>query len=121
MLSSVVGSRHAPAHRGNEKGRVERSVQYVRANFFAARPFTTLEDFTRQAWEWCGQGASQRRWPGGLGLTVAQAFEQDQPRLLPPQRLLDSMEVSRSLTLLATPAGRFGAAPANAIGCRLAR
>lgn len=25
------------------------NVQYVRSSFFAARPFTTLEDFNRQA------------------------------------------------------------------------
>ena len=30
------------------KGRVERTIQYVRHRFFAARPFTTLEDFNRQ-------------------------------------------------------------------------
>ena len=35
--------------RGNEKGRVERAIQYVRSSFFAARPFLTLEDLNRQA------------------------------------------------------------------------
>jgi transposase len=35
--------------RGNEKGRVERAIRYVRESFFAARPFTTLEDFNAQA------------------------------------------------------------------------
>jgi len=72
----------APA-RGNEKGRVERSVQYVRSSFFAARPFTTLQDFNRQALAWCQQIAQQRSWPGGPGLTVDQAFQQEQPRLVP--------------------------------------
>jgi transposase len=44
--------------RGNEKGRVERAIQYIRSSFFAARPFTTLEDFNRQARIWCeGPGA----------------------------------------------------------------
>lgn len=72
----------APA-RGNEKGRVERSVQYVRSSFFAARPFTTLKDFNRQALDWCQQITQPRSWPGGQGLTVGQAFQQEQPRLLP--------------------------------------
>src|SRR5262245_3484140 len=31
--------------RGNEKGRVERAIQYIRHSFFAARPFTDLDDF----------------------------------------------------------------------------
>src|SRR5947199_3334379 len=32
--------------RGNEKGRVERAIQYVRGSFFAARPFTTSRTST---------------------------------------------------------------------------
>ena len=50
--------------RGNEKGRVERAIQYVRRSFFAARPFTTLEDFNRQALRWRDEVAHRRPWPG---------------------------------------------------------
>jgi len=57
--------------RGNEKGRVERTIQYVRQSFFAARPFTTLEDFNRQALAWREQIAHQRPWPGDDSRTVA--------------------------------------------------
>jgi transposase len=71
----------APA-RGNEKGRVERAIQYVRDSFFAARPFTTLEDFNRQALVWRDQVAHHRPWPGGGSGTVAEAFEEEQPFLL---------------------------------------
>ncbi len=69
--------------RGNEKGRVERAIQYVRSSFFAARPFTTLEDFNRQALAWRDQIAHQRPWPGDDARTVAQVFEEEKPRLLP--------------------------------------
>jgi hypothetical protein len=69
--------------RGNEKGRVERAIQYVRSSFFAARPFTTLEDFNRQALEWRDQIAHQRAWPGDDSRTVAQVFQEEKPRLLP--------------------------------------
>src|SRR3989441_1176232 len=69
--------------RGNEKGRVERTIQYVRHRFFAARPFTTLEDFNRQALAWRDQVAHQRPWPGDDSRTVAQVFEEEQARLLP--------------------------------------
>src|SRR5438876_1532688 len=41
--------------RGNEKGRVERAIQYARGSFFAARSFTTLTDFNRQALDWRNQ------------------------------------------------------------------
>ena len=69
--------------RGNEKGRVERAIQYVRSSFFAARPFTTLEDFNRQALAWRDQIAHQRPWPGDDSRTVAQVFQEEKPRLLP--------------------------------------
>jgi transposase len=35
--------------RGNEKGRVERAIRYVRDNFFAARAFADLADLNAQA------------------------------------------------------------------------
>src|SRR5580693_6463479 len=34
--------------RGNEKGRVERAIRYVRDNFFAARIFADLDDLNVQ-------------------------------------------------------------------------
>lgn len=69
--------------RGNEKGRVERAIRYVRDSFFAARPFTTLADFNRQACRWRDEIAHQRRWPGDDSRTVAEALEEERPRLLP--------------------------------------
>ena len=68
---------------GWEKGRVERAIQYVRSSFFAARPFTTLEDFNRQALTWRDQVAHQRPWRGDDSRTVAQVFEEEKTRLLP--------------------------------------
>ena len=68
---------------GNQKGRVERAIRYVRDSFWAGRPFTTLAECNRQALIWRDQVAHQRRWPGGDHLTVAEAFEQERPRLLP--------------------------------------
>jgi len=38
--------------RGNEKGRVERAIRYVRDSFFAARTWTSLEDLNAQALAW---------------------------------------------------------------------
>jgi transposase len=69
--------------RGNEKGRVERAISYVRHSFFAARPFTTLEDFNRQARQWRDTVAHQRRWPGGDARTVDEAFQEERTRLIP--------------------------------------
>jgi transposase len=48
--------------RGNEKGRVERAIRYIRDSFFAARQFTTLDDLNAQACQWCQGLAADRRW-----------------------------------------------------------
>jgi transposase len=68
---------------GNQKGRVERAIRYVRDSFWAGRAFTTLAECNRQALLWRDQVAHRRRWPGGDHLTVAEAFQQEWPRLLP--------------------------------------
>ncbi len=52
---------------GNQKGRVERAIRYVRDSFWAARSFTTLAECNRQAWLWRDEVAHQRRWPGRMG------------------------------------------------------
>lgn len=69
---------------GNQKGRVERAIRYVRDSFWAGRPFTSLAECNRQALVWRDQVAYQRPWPGGDHRTVAEAFAEEQPRLLPP-------------------------------------
>lgn len=68
---------------GNQKGRVERAIRYIRDSFWAGRSFTTLPECNRQAWEWRDQVAHQRRWPGDDKRTVAEIFAEEQPRLLP--------------------------------------
>jgi hypothetical protein len=62
---------------------VERTISYVRHSFFAARQFTTLEDFNRQALEWRNTVAHPRRWPGGDSRTVSDAFEEEKVLLIP--------------------------------------
>lgn len=68
---------------GNQKGRVQRAIRYVRDSFWAGRAFTTLAECNRQAWLWRDQVAHRRRWPGADGRTVEQVFADEQPRLLP--------------------------------------
>src|SRR5215472_18781042 len=68
---------------GNQKGRVERAIRYVRDSFWAGRAFTTLAECNRQALLWRDQVAHQRAWPGDDSRTVAQVFGEEQLRLLP--------------------------------------
>ncbi|HNN97758.1 MAG TPA: IS21 family transposase [Pseudomonadota bacterium] len=69
--------------RGNEKGRVERAIRYLRTSFFPARPFTDLQDLNAQALLFCQQEAAQRRCPQDPTLTVRAAWEKERPLLLP--------------------------------------
>ena len=69
--------------RGNEKGRVERAIQYIRHSFFAARSFSNLEDLNLKARKWRDEIAHQRPWPSDDSRTVAEAWTEERPRLLP--------------------------------------
>lgn len=68
--------------RGNEKGRVERAIRYVRESFFAGRSFTDLDDLNAQAQAWCSGLAADRRWREDDASSVRQAFAAEQGRLL---------------------------------------
>jgi transposase len=69
--------------RGNEKGRVERAIRYVRDAFFAARRFVDLDDLNAQAEAWCNGLAGDRRCPEDLKRSVRAVFDEEAPRLLP--------------------------------------
>ncbi|MGH9855569.1 MAG: Mu transposase domain-containing protein, partial [Blastocatellia bacterium] len=69
--------------RGNEKGRVERAIQYIRHSFFAARSFSDLEEFNLKARAWRDEIAHARPWPEDDSRSVAQAWAEEQPHLLP--------------------------------------
>jgi transposase len=75
--------RPVAVRRGNEKGRVERAIRYIRDNFFAARDFDDLPSLNDQAREWCADKAAHRPCPGNPDLTVADAFEQERAALQP--------------------------------------
>lgn len=70
--------------RGNEKGKVERAIQYLRHSFFAARRYSSLSDLNRQLTEWIATVAHARPVPGDPNKTaVADALRSEQPLLLP--------------------------------------
>jgi transposase len=96
----------APA-RGNEKGRVERAIRYVRESFFAARSFSDLDDLNAQASAWCDGQAADRRCPAAHELSVREAFAQEQPRLIAlPENPFTTDEVIL-VSIGKTPYARF--------------
>jgi hypothetical protein len=65
--------------RGNEKGRVERSIHYLRESFFAARRYRDLEDLNAQLDRWIAEVAHARPRPNDdAGRTVREAFAADE-------------------------------------------
>lgn len=93
--------------RGNEKGRVERAIQYIRHAFFAGRTFADLADLNAQADAWCLAEAADRRCPEDRTMTVQLAFEHERPRLL---RLPDDAypaEERKEVSVGKTPYVRF--------------
>jgi hypothetical protein len=84
---------------GNQKGRVERAIRYVRDSFWAARTFTTLEECNRQALKWRDEVAHQRPWPDNRNRTVAEVFAEERPRLL--ELSLHEFDTDRVVTVRA--------------------
>ena len=84
--------------RGNEKGRVERAIRFVRESFFAARTFADIDDLNAQAEAWCIGAAADRRCPEEPERTVRAVFDDERPRLLAlphnPEPVLERVAVS---------------------------
>jgi len=79
--------------RGNEKGRVERAIRYIRDNFFAGRHWQTLDELNAQAEQWCQGASADRRCPENREVSVKAAFLQEQPQLLTlPDNPFDTRE-----------------------------
>jgi len=93
--------------RGNEKGRVERAIRYIRDNFFAARSFAGLDDLNRRAEAWCLGIADDRLCPQDKSLAVKQAFVREQPRLLALPDSPYPLEERLAVTVGKTPYVRF--------------
>jgi transposase len=71
----------APA-RGNQKGRVERAIRYIRDSFFPARTYTDLDDLNAQALAWTQGIAADRPSPEDRGRTVRELFAEERGKLL---------------------------------------
>ena len=71
-------------YRGNEKGKVERQIQYLRHAFFAARRFSSVSDLNAQLADWIERVAHARPVPGDPDRRpVKDALAAERDRLLP--------------------------------------
>jgi hypothetical protein len=69
--------------RGNEKGRVERAIRYLRTSFYPLRSTWSLEALNEAALDWSRSVASQRRWPQDARRSVEQAYHEERAHLRP--------------------------------------
>lgn len=111
LLDFAGHYRYAPkpvaVARGNQKGRVERAIQYIRHSFFAARQWNGLDDLNNQAMVWCKEVAGGRKCLEDQQMTVSQAFEQERECLL---ALPDNPYPTHEMTVVSvgkTPYVRF--------------
>jgi transposase len=93
--------------RGNEKGKVERQIQYLRHAFFAARTFVDVDDLNAQFRRWRDEVAHQRPHPEQRDRTVADMLAEEQPRLLPLPVHPFETDVMRAVVSGKTPYVRF--------------
>lgn len=96
----------APA-RGNEKGRIERAIRFVRDAFFAAREFRDLNDLNAQALAWCQGAAAERPCPEDRRKSVRELFEEERPYLLTLPENPFPCEERIAVAVRKTPYARF--------------
>jgi transposase len=96
----------APA-RGNEKGRVERAIQYLRTSFIAARPYRDLDDLNAQFRRWRDEVAHARKVPNDSSMTVAAALAHERTLLLPLPEHPFETDLIRAVSSGKTPYLRF--------------
>ena len=69
--------------RGNEKGRVERAIRFLRDRFFAARPFHDVDDLNAQFALWREAWAHTRPCQADRSISVGSALELERKVLIP--------------------------------------
>jgi transposase len=99
-------ARPVAVYRGNEKGRVERAIRFVRDNFFAARVFKDLADLNNQAKRWCEQ-SDDRPCPEDRSQLVREVFEKEKTSLIMLPDNPHPVDEIETVSIAKTPYARF--------------
>ena len=91
-------------YRGNEKGKVERAIHYLRYSFFQARRFSSVEDINAQLATWLDDVAMARLRDGQ---TIRDWLTQERPRLVPLPEHRFELELVRPVSVGKAPYVRF--------------
>jgi len=93
--------------KGNEKGRVERAISYLRTSFWYGKRFKDLEEINKQVLTWCLTDAMERPWKEKSKKTVGEAFFEEAKALYPLPNDLPSCEQKKVVVAGKTPYVRF--------------
>jgi transposase len=91
-----------------DKGGVERSIRDLKTGFFAGRKITDLARGNELLREHIWTVIARRPHPTLPGCTVAEAFEQERPRLMPLPQQLPQTELVLPVSVDKTASVRFG-------------
>lgn len=67
---------------GWEKGRVERSIRYIRESFYYGRSFKDIDDLNDQLSRWLTEDANRRPWPDNRNVSVFDRWQEEKQKLL---------------------------------------
>ena len=68
-------------YRGNQKGRVERAIRYIRDDFAVTAKFEKLSELNRQLRIWLDKKANARKWVENHDFLVCEQLEKERPYL----------------------------------------
>ncbi|NUP08838.1 MAG: IS21 family transposase [Polyangiaceae bacterium] len=91
-------------YRGNEKGKVERAIHYLRHSFFPARRYTSVDNLNEQACRWL-EDVAMGRMRGER--SIRELLEEERPRLIPLPEHRFELDLVRPIASGKTPYVRF--------------
>jgi len=94
-------------YRGNEKGRVERAIRYLRTSFFEALAWDTIDELNERVRDFCETVAMERPWPDDRTRKVKDVVEEERPMLLPHPRTPFPAHDRVEVTVRKSPYVRF--------------
>jgi transposase len=94
-------------YRGNEKGRVERKIRFLRQRFLEGRDIYAIEQGNRELLAFLDQIGHQQRHPVLKGRTIADCLGEERERLLPLPTPLPATDVIMPIAVDKTAFARF--------------
>lgn len=92
---------------GHEKGKVERTIRYIRDSFFACRSFRNVKDLNEQLCAWIQNTAMSRAWPDDQSKVTKDQWEIEKSKLLPLPQHSYPCERREEVRVGKTPYVRF--------------